>query len=280
MILIADSGSTKTSWIAINKDGSEVFNVTTKGLNPAVLTIDILKNRIYNCTELYTFKDEIDTIYFYGAGCGTETPKKKLYTIMHALFEHANLNIYEDAAAAVYAFNKEPAIVCILGTGSNCTLFDGEKLHQKVTSLGYSIMDDASGNYFGKMLLRDYYYNKMPKEIAKKFEDKYNLDADFIKINLYTKENPNTYLAHFAQFLMSHKETAYAKQLINTGLKLFIENQILQFEESKHLKINFVGSIAYFLQEEIKLLFKDYNLKFGNVKRHPINGLVAYHLNN
>ena len=279
MILIADSGSTKTNWIAINKDGSEVFKVNTEGLNPSVLNIDVLKNRIYNCKELFTFKDEIEEIHFYGAGCGTATPVKKLYSVLHALFENATIDIKEDSTAAVYAFNKEPAIVCILGTGSNCTLFDGEKVHQKITSLGYSIMDDASGNYFGRILLRDYYFNKMPKEFANKFEAQFNLDADFIKTNLYNKENPNTYLAHFAEFLMSHKKNDYAQSIIHKGLTQFIENQILQYNESKTLKVNFVGSIAYFLEEEIKELFKTYHLNFGNVKRHPINGLVAYHLN-
>ncbi len=279
MIIIADSGSTKTNWLILSEDGKELFTESTKGLNPAVFSQKILNERILGNQKLQELKDEVSILKFFGAGCGTETPKKILSTVLQSIFKKAKITIGEDTAVAVYATaDNKPGIVCILGTGSNCSYFDGEKIHQKVVSLGYIVMDDASGNYFGKQLLRDYYYGKMPQDIAAKFKNEFNLDADFIKMNLYRKENPNTYLAHFGHFMVTYKSHPYHQKMINTGLRLFIENQILQYPEAKKLPIHFVGSIAHFLKEEIAKILKEYNLTLGIVERHPIRGLIKNQL--
>ncbi len=277
MILIADSGSTKTNWIAIDTNGNELFKANTKGLNPAVFSEQILTNRIKDCKTLISSQNEVDVIHFYGAGCGTKTPKVILHNVLINIFPNAKIHIKEDTLAAVNSVTTEPAIVCILGTGSNCSFFDGKKTHQKIASLGYSVMDDASGNYFGRILLRDYFFHKMPTEFATNFAKNYNLDADDIKKHLYKKENPNTYLANFSHFLVQNKNSKYAQNVILTGIRLFIKNQILQFKNCTDLPIHFIGSLAFFLQDEIKILFKEYNLKLGKIERHPINGLVNYH---
>jgi N-acetylglucosamine kinase-like BadF-type ATPase len=195
MILIADGGSTKADWIAINDDRNEEFRVRTLGLNPAIVPEKELRNRIVNMFQLINVKNDVEEIHFYGAGCGTPKPIEILKTILESIFVNAKVFIAEDMLAAVYAASgKEPAIICILGTGSNSCYFDGENLHTKSASLGYILMDEASGNYFGKILLRAYYYNKMPKGLAEKFENEFNLEADHIKENLYRKSNPNMYL--------------------------------------------------------------------------------------
>lgn len=278
MILIADSGSTKTNWFAIDTNGKELFKVTTKGLNPAVFSEQILMDRIVDNSNLMDSKNIVTAIHFYGAGCGTSTPKAILLQVLQNIFTNANITIKEDTVAAVNSVTTEPAIVCILGTGSNCSYFDGKITHQKIISLGYSVMDDASGNYYGRVLLRDYYFNKMPADFATDFAANYDLGADEIKKNLYKKENPNTYLANFSHYLVKNKHSVYAQNVILTGIRLFIENQILQFNESKTLPIHFIGSLAFFLQDEIKILFKEYNLELGKIERHPINGLVNFHI--
>ncbi len=277
MILIADSGSTKTNWIGI-KDKKIVFKTNSAGMNPSVFSKEILENTLKSNPNLVLHKDTIKQIYFYGAGCGTVTPKEKLASILSDFFEHSTIEIYEDSVAAIRSVTNQASIVCILGTGSNCTLFDGKKSIQKIASLGYSVMDDASGNYFGRILLRDYFYHKMPLEIAEKFEKSYNLNPDEIKQHLYNKDNPNTYLASFSRFLIDNKSVKYSQNIIKNGIILFIENQILQFKESSYLPIHFIGSIAYFLQDEIKQIAKEYSLNIGVFERHPINGLINYHL--
>ena len=279
MKIIVDSGSTKTDWIAIDDGGNKLFETQTLGLNPQVLTEHILEERIINNYDLYQVRKEVTKIYFYGAGCGTEPPKQLLKKVFTPIFVNADLIIKEDTYAAVYSCCKpgEKAIVSIIGTGSNCSYFDGNKIHQKITSLGYVLMDDASGNYFGRQLLRDYYFNMMPKELGIKFKNKFNLKAEFIKDSLYKKPNPNTYLAKFAKFLIENKDLKYSKELIKKGFTLFIKNQINQFENSNEVSLHFVGSVGFYLQENLKKVLESKGLKIGKVIKKPIDGLVSYH---
>ncbi|MFL2637260.1 MAG: N-acetylglucosamine kinase [Flavobacteriaceae bacterium] len=279
MRLIVDSGSTKTDWIAIDDSGAIIFETFTLGLNPQVLTEYIIEERIINNYDLYQNRKKINKIYFYGAGCGTKPPKELLTKVLSSIFINSDFDIKEDTYAAVYACCKpsSKAIVSILGTGSNCSYYDGERLHQKVTSLGYVLMDDASGNYFGRQLLRDFYFNKLSKNLANKFKVEFDLKAEIIKDSLYKKPNPNTYLAKFAKFLVENKDLEYSKKLIKKGFILFIENQIEQFDNHKDVELHFVGSIGYYLKDELKEVIDSKNLKLGKVLRRPIEGLVAYH---
>ena len=138
-------------------------------------------------------------------------------------------------------------------------------------------MDDASGNYFGRQLLRDFYFNKLSNDLANKFKAEFDLKAEIIKDSLYKKPNPNTYLAKFAKFLVQNKDLEYSKNLIKKGFILFIENQIEQFDNHKDVELHFVGSIGYYLKEELKEVIDSKKLKLGKVLRRPIEGLVAYH---
>ena len=281
MILVADSGSTKTNWIALDENGKTFFKTDTKGLNPAVFPKKTLYNRVIKKKELNDIKKKVNKIFFYGAGCGTQTARNYLLEVFEDIFSNADIEIYEDTIAAVKSLQTtKPGIVCILGTGSNCSYFDGKKTHQKVISLGYIIMDDASGNQYGRQLLRDYYFHKMPKDLVEKFEKSYDLSPDIIKEHLYKEENPNTYLAQFGRFLVENKKNDYAQKVIKTGLRTFVENQILQFEESANIPIYFVGSIAHFLKDEIEEVLGEYNLKLGKIVRHPIVTLAKYHSEN
>jgi|TARA_B110000967_G_scaffold98730_1_gene101455 N-acetylglucosamine kinase-like BadF-type ATPase len=281
MILIVDSGSTKTDWIAINDKGEILFQTQTLGLNPQVLTDYIIEERIVNNFDLYQNRKSVTKLYFYGAGCGTEPPRVMIKGVFQNIFKSSEILVKEDTFAAVYAtaeINKE-SIVCILGTGSNCSYFDGVNVIQKITSLGYILMDDGSGNYFGRQLLRDYYFNRIPELTAKKFEEDFDLEAETIKNHLYKKPNPNTYLAKFARFLIENKENKYAQKLIKKGMKLFVKRQILQFPNAKDLPIHFTGSIAYYLRDELTQVLKKHGLKAGNIVKRPIDGLLKYHIN-
>ena len=282
MILIVDSGSTKCDWISIDENGNQLLEkIRTKGLNPAILKEKKLFKIISKQPELQANKNDVTHVYFYGAGCGTEKPRLQLKMILESIFTKAIVEVKEDTFAAVRATinnPKEAAVVCILGTGSNCSFFDGENLHQRIQSLGYSLMDDASGNYFGKQLIRDYYFNHMPENIKISFAEKYNLEADFIKYNLYKQPNPNAYLASFAEFMFLNKESDYIKNVIKTGLRVFSKNMIFQFkEELKTVPVHFAGSIAFFSNEEIQEVATEMGYKVGNIVRRPIEGLVKYH---
>ena len=282
MRLLVDSGSTKADWIAIDEDGKVLFTTQTLGLNPEILEGDEIIERINDRFDILQNKDKATHLFFYGAGCGTDKMKINLSRVFQEYFSNAIIAVHEDTYAAVYATTPkgEEAIVSILGTGSNCSYFDGKVLHQKVQSLGYIIMDDCSGNVFGKELIRKYYFNKMPKELAIEFEKEYNLDPDFIKSKLYKEPNPNAYLATFAKFLIQHKETEFCKKIIFKGMKSFVKNYIRQYDNCKDVPVHFVGSIAFYLKDELQIIFDKYELKLGNVLRRPIDGLIAYHITN
>lgn len=200
---------------------------------------------------------------------------------MEDIFVNAEVEVTEDTMAAVRAtlnHDEEAAIVCILGTGSNCSYYDGANIHQRIQSLGYTLMDDASGNYFGKQLVRDYYFNHMPEAIKVSFASKYNMDADYIKYNLYKQPSPNAYLANFAEFLFLNIDSIYIKDMIRDGMRIFARNMIFQFkEEVKNVPVHFAGSIAFFAKEQILEVAQEMGFTPGKFVRRPIEGLVEYH---
>lgn len=281
MILITDGGSTKCDWILLDNTGEIVLKTRTAGLNPAVVPEQELVNRIKANSDLEGILQKVDVVDFYGAGCGTKTPVKLLTEVLANIFVNATITVNEDTVAAVYAATTKPGIVCILGTGSNSSYFDGTAIHSNVESLGYSLMDEASGNYFGKRLIRDYFYKKMPGELAIEFQNRFNLDPDEIKLNLYQRPNPNMYLASFAEFIFTSKEVnGYFYKLISEGMTKFIELRILCYKECQNVPIHFIGSIAHFSKDIIKDSMNPYNLELGNVIRRPIDGLINYYRNN
>jgi N-acetylglucosamine kinase-like BadF-type ATPase len=282
MILIVDSGATKSDWIALDDKGEQLFLTQTLGLSPEVLTKDVIEDRLANNFELSKNRDKVSNLYFYGAGCGTDRMKKFLKDIFKEYFPNAKAEVKEDTYAAIFATTKigHQGIVCILGTGSNCSYYDGNQLFQKVTSLGYIPMDDGSGNYFGRKLIRDYYFHKMPADLAHKFSKQYDLEADVIKENLYKQPNPNTYLATFARFLIENKEHPYSKGVIDKGFQQFINNYVMQFELATKVPINFVGSIAHYLRDELTTVLQRNDLIVGVIRQRPIEGLVEFHRSN
>ena len=282
MILVVDSGSTKTDWIALDNEGLEIFSTQTLGLNPQMLSNEILNERIKNNFDIYKNRKLVNKLFFYGAGCGVKDTQNRILKVFKSIFVNSEFDIKEDTYAAVYsAVDKGiPSIVNIIGTGSNCSYYDGENVIQKVQSLGYVLMDYASGNYYGKYLIRAYYFNKMPEYLRDEFSNNYDLSPNSIKNKLYREENPNTYLAGFARFLIENKSNEYFKEIIFKGLERFIDYQILQYDDFSKVDIHYVGSIAYYLRDEITKIGKKYNLKTGKFIQRPITGLVDYHKRN
>ncbi len=281
MILIADGGSTKADWIALDENKEQLFKVRTGGLNPAVVPVDVLRSRILEAPEFSENLEAVTQIFFYGAGCGTEVATKILKDLFEELFSNAEVVVAEDTLAAVYAAaGNDPAIVCILGTGSNSSYFDGETIQSNAVSLGYIVMDEASGNYFGKRLIRNYFYKVMPPYMAEKFEKEFDLEPDHIKYNLYRQPNPNTYLANFASFMFHYKEDPYVLDLMEDGFDAFFRSRVLPYKKDKSTPIYFIGSIAYYFSEILEKVAAKHDLKITGVIQRPINNLIEYHKKN
>lgn len=275
MVLIADSGSTKCDWILCEKNQKEPLRIKTKGLNPAILTKKAFAKTIANTIELNEIKNQVREIQFFGAGCGTKQNQNKVNTILKSFFKNAHCVTGEDTMAAVMATTKTPAVVCILGTGSNCCYFDGKNIHLKTPAMGYILMDEGSGNYFGKMLLKSYYYHNLPKDLRALFQNDYNLkEKDVIK-GLYRSKTPNKYLAGFAPFLFKYETHPYIKKMLLEGMTLFIEKHVLNHREAlKHVPIHFVGSIAYYAQDYIKEVLAKKGITAGRFVKSPIDNII------
>lgn len=280
MILIADSGSTKCDWVLLNDKGGKVFKARTLGLNPDALTTQMLHKRLAQSEEIAHISQEVDHIYFYGAGCGTSKNRHRLKRFFEKYFRRAECEVHEDLMAASLSVTTQPGIVCILGTGSNSCFFNGIKTHTTAPSLGYLVMDEASGNYFGRKLLQDYFYKRMPIDIAKKFQEEFNIYPQEIKNHLYKEKNPNVYLSNFTKLIFNFNPLpAYFKDMLKAGIQKFIDNWVTVYPQAKEVPIHFVGSVAYYSREVIAELMIENGLTLGEIEQHPIDGLVNYFSN-
>jgi len=277
MILIAESGSTKCDWILLDSSKKDPIRIRTKGLNPAILKKKELKKIVSDTFELTKYKDEITSIHFFGAGCNTPKNKNNVHLVLNSFFNKATSIVEEDTMAAVYATTVTPAVVCILGTGSNCCYFNGTSIVNKSPSLGFIVMDEGSGNYFGKELLKAYYYRQMPEELRLTFEKKYDLKEKKVIKKLYQSKTPNKYLADFALFLFENEAHPFIKELINEGIDLFIKNHILQYaKELVTVPLHFVGSIAFHAKEYISNQLNKNGLNAASYTQRPIDNLIAH----
>ena len=278
MILVADGGSTKVDWICLDEKGIQIFKTRTKNVNPILVSTEIIKKRILTDEYLKSIAEKVFDVYFYGAGCSTQKSCDMLSAIFKEIFTIAKNNVEEDMLAAVYAASKgKEAIVAILGTGSNSCYYDGKTMTTNSISLGHMIMDEASGNYFGKCLLRDYYYKKIPSKICKAFAQEYDLNVDNVTKKLYSSDSPNTYLASFATFMFKFKTTDYIRNLINKGFEDFFNYRILPYHKDKSVPIYFIGSIAHYFGDLLEDVAHSKGLKIEGIIQRPIDNLVAYH---
>ena len=280
MILIADSGSTKCNWVLCEKNGSLKKEINTIGFNPYFIDQpDILFH--LNNSRLSVYKDNIENIFFYGAGCSSEDKNQIIEEALQIFFKDAKIIIKHDVEAACYAtYNGNPNITCILGTGSNSCYYDGKNITENAPSLGFLLGDEASGNYFGKKILTLYFNKVLPEELINKFESKFENNISVIKKNIYSNSKANVYLAKYFPFISENRNHPMIQDLILNTLDDFFNLHILCYKNYKEAEINFIGSVAYFLSEEINLTLKKYKCKKGVIIKRPINNLVNYHFNN
>tara|TARA_B100001057_G_scaffold80857_1_gene76165 strand:- start:314 stop:1159 length:846 start_codon:yes stop_codon:yes gene_type:complete len=277
MIIIADSGSTKCSWAICDKNGQIVERCSTIGFNPYFIKSSQVLNHLQN-SDLKEIKDVVKEVYFYGAGCSSKKMNEIIEKPFVEFFSNAQINIHHDLDAACYSmYDGEPAITGILGTGSNSCFFDGEKIYENAPSLGFMLGDEASGNNFGKKLLCLYFNDVLDEDLKQKYEDTYETDIAQINSNVYNNSRANVYLAKFFPFVSENKNHPQMHTLIMKTLDEFFKLHICCFEDFKKVKVNFIGSVAFFLSDEIKKIAQKYNCEIGHIIKNPIDRLIKYH---
>ena len=277
MILVADSGSSKTDWLlAIPQQEAKQFR--TAGLNPYFLSEkELIKVIQDQGRDLIAYAPDITEIYFFGAGCSSPDRHEIISNALTQFFPKAYISVDSDLLGSAYATcGQDKGLCCVLGTGSNISYFDGEDIFEGQHGLGYVLGDEGSGTWFGKILVTDFLYGNMPADIHQKFEAAYHLDRETVIKNVYQKSGGNSYLASFAKFLSDIRETDYAQNILNNGLVEFIETNIKSYPHYNKYKCNFVGSIAYVFSDELNALCKASGVRTGKIIKQPIHDLMEF----
>jgi glucosamine kinase len=278
MILVADSGSTKTQWWWYNTD-NEIKKVTTIGFNPYFIdTEGIYGVLMQNLIPEIDFQG-VHKIFFYGSGCANKDNCEIIHLACKKAFPNADkIEVRPDTLGAARAlFGLEKGIAGILGTGSNSVFYDGNETVECIPSLGYIIADEGSGARFGTTLIREYFKDEMPLEIKTAFEKRYNPTLDFVLDAVYRQNHPNRFLASFCDFLSLQKGHPYIQNLIRKEFKDFLKYQICKCPAYKNLTLSLVGSIAFFLGEILREEAKEMGIEVGKILRSPIEGLIKFH---
>jgi N-acetylglucosamine kinase-like BadF-type ATPase len=277
MILVADSGSSKTDWL-LTLPNQEVRQFRTSGLNPYFLTEkEIIKIIQEQVPEMVAFAAEINEIYFFGAGCSSPDRHEIVSNALSYLFAKSYISVDSDLLGCAYATcGHEKGLCCVLGTGSNISFFDGEDIHEGKHGLGFVLGDEGGGAWFGKILITDFLYGNIPHEISDKFDNEFHLDKEIVIKKVYQTPNANSYLASFSKFLSGIRTTEYAQNLLRKGLLEFIETNIKSYPEYHNYKCHFVGSIAYVFSDELKAVCKENSIYVGKIIRQPIHDLMAF----
>ena len=277
MILVADSGSSKTDWL-LSQPKQSTKEFRTPGLNPYFLTEkEIVKVLQEKATDLIAYGANVTEIYFFGAGCSSPDRHEIVSNALSTLFPKAYISVDSDLLGSAYATcGHDKGLCCVLGTGSNISFFDGEEIHSGQHGLGFVLGDEGSGTWFGKALITDFLYGNMPDDIQFKFDKTYGLTKEIVIANVYQKPRANSYLASFARFLNVIRRTDYAQALLKRGLLEFIETNIKSYPQYNQYKCNFVGSIAYVFTDELKALCEANNIIVGKIIRQPIHDLLEF----
>ena len=278
MILIAESGSTKTDWVLIDESNKKRY-FKTIGFNPFFHTTDFIISTISLNKDLIAFSKAITKLYFYGAGCSSEKMNNVVLSALKSLFPNAYSTVDHDLkACALATYEGVPSISCILGTGSNSCFFDGKTIREEVPAIAYVLGDEGSGAFYGKQLLKDYLYNRLPIEIKNDLETKLEISKEKIFDNVYMKPHANVYLASFMKFISTFKDHPYVTTMVKEGMDEFVKTHVCCYHESKNVKTHFIGSISKIYEKELRYAADKNGIILGNIIRKPVENLVDYHL--
>jgi N-acetylglucosamine kinase-like BadF-type ATPase len=276
MIIVADSGGSKIDWRLLKKDGT-IGQAHSAGFNPYYQPIDHLKG-ITKQTLLPQVDEEVTKIFFYGTGVSSEKNVVSIQTIFLEHFPKASIEVGWDLLAAARALcGREPGIACILGTGSNSCLYDGEKIIDNVANLGWILADEGSGTYLGKKFIFDYFRKEMPEKLAEQFHNRFPWSREEVLEKVYQQEKPGAFLASFAKFIFQHLKEPYCYQLAYRSFSDFFENNVMKYDNYKSLKVHFTGSIGFYFSDVVRQVANDKGITVKNILEGPIAGLTLYH---
>lgn len=277
MILIADSGSTKTTWWLVDSEHHKIAEFQTLGINPFYQTEIEIYNELNNSLIPHLNTVDVHSVFFYGAGCHFEDKKNIVKSALEPLFKNADIEINNDLLGACRALLlNQKGIACILGTGSNSCYYDGTKIVNNVSPLGFILGDEGSGAVLGKLLVGNVFKNQVSQKLQNVFLHQYKITASEVLDSVYKKPFPNRYLAKFAPFLTENIEEKEIYNIVYSSFISFFERNVMQYDY-KHYPICFVGSVAFFLKSVLQDVALDLNLRIDKIEQSPMQGLFMFH---
>ncbi|BDX38413.1 ATPase [Tenuifilaceae bacterium CYCD] len=277
MIVVADSGATKTDWRII--DGSDkVVNFETIGLSPYFNTESDFLSALTHNFPTSIDQNSVSAVYFYGSGCGVQERGEAVANYLKLFFSNAKVSAQSDALGAARAlFGNSPGVVIILGTGSNITYYNGIGLESKTPSLGYALGDEGSGAYMGRLLLRSFLYGYLPKELSGKLPLTYNVDLSHILNMTYSSPRPSAYLASFVPFLVENISHPTISEIVDEALEAMYKHHLAVFPNLSELPVGVIGSVGCLFGERLNLIAASKGFAITKYLRYPIEHLVKYH---
>lgn len=277
MLLIADSGGTKTAW-TFAASAHDIEIAETKGIQPYFQNAYEISQIIESLPK--DLMKEVTEIQFYGAGCGAYEQAQKVASVLENQFpKQAKIEVHTDVLGAARALCQQSAgMAGILGTGSNTCLYDGKQIVENSRGFGFILGDEGSGAVMGKRLVVDYLYREVPTPLQQKLEKRYAFDDNSLLANVYQNPAPNRYLAQFSFFIHKHRKEPYIQQLLQSHFEDFFRKRIQVFEAHQELPLHLLGSIAFYFQDEIRAVAAEFGIEIGKVLQNPMEDLVFFHL--
>jgi len=274
MILIADSGTTKTEWCLITDDSTTEILVTP-GINPFYQEVENIAAILQK--EFYAAKI-FDAIYFYGAGCINKEKQEVVRKSLLQVFEADHIFIGTDLLAAAHSLcQNQSGVACILGTGSNSCYYNGSEIVDNVSPLGFILGDEGSGAVLGKKLIGDILKKQLPQSLINDFFETYHTTPAEILENVYKKPFPSRYLADFTKFLSKNIKYPEIENIVISSFREFVTRNLLQYPEIEKMPIHFTGSIAFHFEVQLRKAIEEQHLILGNIEQAPMKGLIRYH---
>lgn len=279
MILIADSGGSKIDWRLVKKDGT-IGQANSPGFNPYYQSVDDLVRSVNDTLLPQTANagEAVEKIFYYGAGVSSEKNQEIVRKTLAKFFPQADIEIGWDLLAAARALcGREPGIACIIGTGSNSCLYNGQNIIGNVANLGWILADEGSGANIGKKFLVDYLREQMPEKLAEQFRARFPFSREEFLEKIYQQEKPSAFLGSFTKFIFQHLKEPYCYKLVYDSFSEFYENNVMKYPDYHNLKVHFTGSVAFYFSNILRQVANDKGITVKNILEGPIAGLTLYH---
>ena len=278
IIILVESGATKSDWRVVNGDGTTIRQFLKPGVNVSTMKMEDI---LATVTDAFETEDlnalDARGFYLYTAGVVTDQIRKEIASHVQSISSIEDVDVQDDLMGAARAVcGHEPGIAAILGTGSNACFYDGVSIHRNVYSGGFILGDEGSGARLGKLFLSDFLKGYVPDNVAEDFSKEFDSSYAAIVEGVYRSSSPSGYLGSLAPFILSHKDNVYIRNLIEGNFEAFIDRMLSKYDISRY-PVGLVGGFAWACRDILQPMLLERGIRVSNILKSPAEGLCSYH---